>query len=131
MNLMIGARQYFQHSCRNPKRLHIEDRVRQLVERGIGIYEVEGCDSSLDMVVVEAMRRKQEHDARGRETWKQWAADSFLQGAKQAHRFVKGKHIQDILPAEAGTQPSELADHAFFVLILLLLLLFPQTKASA
>ena len=101
------------HSCRNPKKMLLDNWALNLVDLGIAIYEEEDWEGSLRRVEDEANRQSKEHDRKGQEQWKRWAADdSFLNGAKQAHRFSKVKALHEVLRPGAGEQPHELADTA-------------------
>ena len=83
-----------------------------MIEMGINAYQMQNWEGALQRVEEEAARRSQEHQQQGKESWKQLAADAFLRGARQAHRFTKIKAQHEVLQEHVGEQPHQQADTA-------------------
>ena len=58
-----------------------------------------------------ADKKNKAHESKCAASWKEWAANAFLQGTKQSRRFTKAKPIQDIMKACTGETIAELADN--------------------
>ena len=70
LDSMLDLQNFVLHSCRNPKRLHLSDSTRGLIEMGAGIFGMEGWEEQLKQVEVEASNVSKEHERKGKESWK-------------------------------------------------------------